>query len=100
MAKASKATTNQCAAIGAQDANVSNAPIHVLKTPASAGCERSGYQYSWRSGCHVFGKEFPVYTALLTRYQIGILRGARSNQLKGGFTKQTLYFEESQEFQG
>jgi hypothetical protein len=28
----------QCATIGAQDANVSYAPIHALETPVSVGC--------------------------------------------------------------
>jgi hypothetical protein len=38
--------------------------------------------------------------ALLTGYKTGILREARSGQLRGGFIKQTLNVKESQEFMG
>jgi hypothetical protein len=41
-----------------------------------------------------------VYTALITGYQIGILRGARSFQLSSGFIKQNLIFEESKRLKG
>jgi hypothetical protein len=40
---------------------------------------------TWRSGCQVSGNERPVYTALLTGYQIGILQEESSSQLRGGF---------------
>jgi hypothetical protein len=43
-----------------------------------------------------------LYTqhSLQDRYQIGILRGARSGQLRRGFIKQTLNFKEAQELKG
>jgi hypothetical protein len=37
---------------------------------------------------------YSVYTALLTGYQIGILRGARSSQLRDDYIKKTLNFKE------
>jgi hypothetical protein len=46
------------------------------------------------------GNVCPVNTALLTGYQIGILRGARSIQRSSGLIKQNINFEKSHELKG
>jgi hypothetical protein len=54
----------------------------------------------WHSGYQVCGNERPVYTELTAGFQLGIRRGARSFQLRGGFIKQNKNFENSQELKG
>jgi hypothetical protein len=41
-----------------------------------------------------------VYTAFIAGFQIGIRRGARSFQLRGGFIEEKENFEKSQELKG
>jgi hypothetical protein len=41
-----------------------------------------------------------LYTKLTAGFQLGIREGARSFQLWGGFIKQNLNFENSQELKG
>jgi hypothetical protein len=55
---------------------------------------------SWRSGYQLSSNEHYVYTALITRFQIGIRRGVRSFQLRGGFIEESENFEKSQELKG
>jgi hypothetical protein len=45
--------------------------------------------YGWRPGFQVSDNERPEYTALITRFQIGIRRGARSFQMRSGFMKRS-----------
>jgi hypothetical protein len=44
--------------------------------------------------------ERPVYTELITGYQIEIRRGARSVEMRNDFIKQNANFEKSQELKG
>jgi hypothetical protein len=55
---------------------------------------------AWRSGFQECGNEPPVYTELLTGFQIGILRGAQSVQLITSFIKGNGNFEKSQDLKG
>jgi hypothetical protein len=49
---------------------------------------------SWRSRYQLSGNERSIYyTALITRFHIGIRRGARSFQLRGGFIEESENFE-------
>jgi hypothetical protein len=55
--------------------------------------QRVGAQDSRNAACN----ERPVYTVFLTGFQSGILRGARSVQIRTSFIKRNVNFENSKE---
>jgi hypothetical protein len=55
---------------------------------------------NWRPGNQESGNEQSIYKKLLTGFQIGILQGAKSVQLRSRFIKQNVKFKKSQDLKG
>jgi hypothetical protein len=60
----------------------------VVLTPIGVS-DSNQSSYDWRPGFQVPDNERPEYTAVITRFQIGIRRGARSFQMRSSFMKRS-----------
>jgi hypothetical protein len=66
--------------------SISKMPFSAVDSPFGAQ-DTSQLSENWRPGFQECGNEPHLYTELLTGFQIGILRGAKSIQLRPRFIK-------------
>jgi hypothetical protein len=75
--------------------------IHFSAVDCPIGAQDSNQlSENWRPGNLESGNEHSIYKKLLTGFQIGILQGAKSFQLRPRFIKQNGNFEKSQNLKG
>jgi hypothetical protein len=75
--------------------------MHFSAVDSPIGAQDSNQvPYNWRPGKLESGNERSLYMKLLAGFQIGILQGAKSVQLRLSFIKQNGNFEKSQDLKG